>query len=424
LEAPLLSRKLKCDCPVIRVSRSRDRPEYGHPRVETERIDEDGGVMAALSGRTTASPGGALAMPGDFILARIAAAGGATRAEVLSDLAPYFTHKLSPSEWRRLAEREIAAHSAAALIQEGRGRLTASERGAEAAARFLGIRSPGSHPWAELRDIALVAKAMGIEREGSARLKALARPEALRALVVQKAFGLPQKRNQPPARLRAQLAVVALERAFGNKIKAGLGKGSALSAKAGRLLAAQLSLNPRDFATDAKLIAELAAEHVGALETDVDGLRRAILRGLASRTLDALESHDPAVPPASRPDFARAMLPAANDRGPPPTPASSSRRPDLKEFARSVKVAAAARAEGWPGGRKAYISHVWQAIRESEPRWGLSEIEFKCMLAEAHRQGAVVLANADLKSKSNLKEIESSAVPYKNSVWHFVRVDE
>ena len=38
--------------------------------------------------------------------------------------------------------------------------------------------------------------------------------------------------------------------------------------------------------------------------------------------------------------------------------------------------------------------------------------------------GAIVLANADLKDKKSMKDIESSAVPYKNTVWHFVRVDD
>ena len=52
------------------------------------------------------------------------------------------------------------------------------------------------------------------------------------------------------------------------------------------------------------------------------------------------------------------------------------------------------------------------------------EQEFKCMLAEAHRSGAVILANADLKDKKNIKELESSAILYKNTVWHFVRVED
>jgi hypothetical protein len=34
---------------------------------------------------------------------RIAAEGGATRSEIANDLAQFFTHKLSPAEWRRTA---------------------------------------------------------------------------------------------------------------------------------------------------------------------------------------------------------------------------------------------------------------------------------------------------------------------------------
>ena len=124
------------------------------------------------------------------------------------------------------------------------------------------------------------------------------------------------------------------------------------------------------------------------------------------------------------PDLPGATPPAANDKVPAALSPPKTQRPDLNEFARAVKGAASSRAEGWPGSRKAYISHVWQAIRSAEPHWSLSEIEFKCMLAEAHRLGAVVLANADLKDKKNMAEIESSAVPYKNTVWHFVRVED
>ncbi len=84
---------------------------------------------------------------------------------------------------------------------------------------------------------------------------------------------------------------------------------------------------------------------------------------------------------------------------------------------------AASQARGWSGDRKAYISHVWRNIREKRPDWGLSEIEFKCMLAEAHRAGQLALANADLKDKDNIKDVQDSAVSYRNAVFHFIRVD-
>jgi hypothetical protein len=384
--------------------------------------------MSALgSGAPQAGPrrGGASAV-GHLLLVRLAAERGATRTEAANDLAPLFAHKLAPADWRRLAEREIGLLIAAGLAAETKSRLSLTDAGSATVARYLGQKSYEPKAWPELRDTALVAKGLGLEKETAARLKPMARVEGLRTVIVQKAFGLSLKKNPPPTKLRAQLAVVALERAFGNRIKAGFGKGSALSAKAGRLLAGQLSQNPRAFATDAKLISELAAEAVGTTDQTLDGLRMGVLRGLGTR---ALESGQDAAPAAERPAMPvrvapAALPPAANDATPASRTPSAPARPDLPEFARSVKKAAAARAEGWPGSRKAFISHVWDVIRSSEPSWQVSEIEFKCMLAEAHRLGALVLANADLKDRKSIKDLESSAVPYKNTVWHFVRVEE
>lgn len=366
---------------------------------------------------------------GHLILVRISAAGGATRTEVAADLAPLFTHKLSPADWRRLAEREIGQLIASGLAVEEKRRLAATDDGARAAAHYLGQKAVDPKPWAELRDIALIAKGLGLEKETYARLKPLARVEGLRTLIVQKAFGLSVKKNAAPTKLRAQLAVVALERAFGNRIKAGIGKGSALSAKAGRLLAGQLSQNPRAFSTDAKLIAELAAERAGAKDSTLAALRVGVLRGLGARALES--GSDIILAPDAAPQMpVRVPAPdaappkAANDSVPVAVDPPKALRPDLPQFASAVKKAAASRAEGWSGSRKAYISHVWEAIRANEPAWALSEIEFKCMLAEAHRAGALVLANADLKDKRNADNIERSAVPYKNTVWHYVRVEE
>jgi hypothetical protein len=46
------------------------------------------------------------------------------------------------------------------------------------------------------------------------------------------------------------------------------------------------------------------------------------------------------------------------------------------------------------------------------------------MLAGAHRAGQLVLSGADLKNKQNIKDLEDSAILYKNTVWHFVRVED
>jgi hypothetical protein len=377
--------------------------------------------MSALTSEHVSEPQAAGKTPDGqtlLLLVRAACEGGATRAEIVRDLAPLFAHKLSPAEWRQSADAASADLLAMNLATEKRGRLKVTDQGAALSARYLGIKTPVEQTplsWADVRDIALVAKALGAEREAPSRLKSLARPEALSAIIVQQAFGLPIKKNEQPARLRARLALIALERAFGNKIKAGMGSGAGLSAKAGRTLAGQLSRKPREFPTDAKLIAELAAEQVDAPRADLEQLRLALLKRLGTR---ALEDRRAAVSPSKRATVAPpvAMPVAANDAPP--------MRPDMSQFARTVQAAARTCADGWPGNRKAFISNVWTAVRLSAPQWGLSEIEFKCMLAEAHRSGEVVLANADLKDKKNIKELESSAILYKNTVWHFVRVED
>lgn len=375
--------------------------------------------MSALTSEQVSEPTVSGQMPDGLallLLVRAACEGGATRAEIVRDLAPVFAHKLSPAEWRQTADAASGELIAMGLATDKRGRLKATDDGALGAARYLGQKAATEHDWPTVRDVMLPAKCLGAEGEPPARLKSFTRPEALSALIVQQAFGLPLKKNEQPARIRARLALIALERAFGNKIKASLGSGSGLSAKAGRTLAGQLSRNPREFATDAKLIAELAAEHVDAPRADLEQLRLALLKRLGTRALDDRRAASAGsvkratvAPPARMPV-------AANDAPP--------MRPDMTQFARTVQDAARTCSDGWPGNRKAFISKVWDAVRLKAPQWGLSEIEFKCMLAEAHRSGEVVLANADLKDKKNMKELESSAILYKNTVWHFVRVED
>ncbi len=364
-----------------------------------------------VAGSTTLSRGvqEELSVVRTLVLARLACAGEVTRAGLARDLAPLLDPVFSASEWRDRVVGEIASLRDGKLAAETRGRVAATPAGKSAADRVLGNVWPAALEWPEQRDIRLVAMGLGMQGESAAALQGLAKTGGVRTAVVQKAFGLPINPRQSITRLRAQLAVVALERAFGNKIKSGFGQGAGLSAKAGRLLAGHLSRNPRDFGSDGRLVAALAAEQAGTPETDEAALRWAILRALVSRGLDAALTA-----PRSRA--------APNEGAPTPSVRPLSTRPDLQGFVAEVQAAARRKAEGWPG--KAYIAHVWQDLKVSAPHWALTEIEFKCMLAEAHRAGQVVLASADLKDKRYLKELEDSAIAYKNMVWHFVRVQD
>jgi len=393
----------------------------------------------------------------DLVIARIAPASGATRSELGRDLTPFVSHRLSPSELRNELDTSLENVMNHGLVTAERARYRLTEVGREVCLSLLGGRStPGD--WSEIRDVRLVARALGLHRESTQRLKALSRPDGLRAAVLQKAFGLKGKRALSPARLRAALAGVALERAFGNKIKGEIAAGEGLSARAGRQLAGQLARRPRDFGTDSRLISALAAESVGAIQSDLGALRLAVLRNAVSRRLMERDGNpDPvgtrealhqlraktlvdgrgrAKPRRSRRaldkqtslDLQQApseigianeeTLQLAETR---PQPAAAN-RPDLIGFAQIVGAVADEFGEGWPGNRKALIVHVWQTIREAYPEWGLTEIEFKAMLTEAHRTGHIVLATADLKSKMNIREIQASAISFKNTVWHLIRI--
>ena len=350
-------------------------------------------------------------------LVRIAAGDAQTTRSVLTqDLAHIVPHRSPNAHWRALIERVVEALLADGLAADAGGRLQLSTAGADAVRRFLGLRGALPRTWSELAHVRLIAKALGLERLAAKELKGLERADGLRAAIVQAAYKVKVKGIATPSRLRSALAALALQRAFGNQIGANLAGKTALPARAGRLLAAQLCRTPRDFGTDTRLIAALAAEHLGTKSADIDGLRRAVLSRFFAGLLEAGE--DAARPPPRPAPRREAVAPA----GPAPLTVLGG-RPDLPGFVLEVRRHVAAHAHGWVGNRKAYISHVWRALAQARTEWGLSEIEFKCMLLEAHRTGQLALAHADLKDHNSMKDVQDSAVVYKNAVFHFVRAD-
>jgi len=381
----------------------------------------DAEPMHAAGAAASASNRAADTMPfrTGLVLARIACANGATRAHLVRDFAPLFSHKLSPAELRKLVLGDVEMLLADQAIEDTRGRLTVAAAGVAQADAFLGRKGASGGAWSDVRDGRLIAMALGLDAVGPKKLKAILTPDGLRAFILQQAYALPQSGTQTTAKLRAQLAVVALERAFGNKIKTGLGAGSGFSAKAGRLLAGQLSSRPRDLGSDGRLVAALAAEAVDARQTDADALRAALLRRLADKAL--LEGLTVAKPRGAVTSPTEKPV-AANDAGLPGAPLPPTRRPDPAGFSKEILKLAATCAEGWAGNRKAFVSRVWQKLAVTHPEWGLSEIEFKCMLGEAHRTGHLRLATADLKDKTSAAEIEASAITYKNTQWHLIRI--
>ncbi len=375
----------------------------------------------------------------DMVLLRLAAAGKTlAREAIVKEFAPLAAHLVAADEWNAMVERDLAALADAGLAEVKTVGVGATEAGIKRAAIVLGGRGAFPRSWTEARDVRLIARALGVEAEPAAKLKKLAKPDGLRAAILIKAFDLKIRGAASPVRLRQALAKVALARAFGHdvsmaeSVKRDDGK-TGLSAKDGRALASRLGRASTRYRTDARLIAGLAADFVGAAKLDMVALQTAILRRYVTK--------GDVQPPLSK--LNRKAKPLKPVLVPTPSPAPVTRvatlvqtsvpvlaatpaapiRPSLDAFVADVIRLATPIAEGFIGNRKAFISRLWTIIAVDRASWGLSEVEFKCMLTEAHRLGGLVLANADLRDDRNLEDVQRSAVSYRNTVFHYVRVD-
>ena len=382
------------------------------------------------SGSVRAAPAiGVQSRMAEVMLVRIVAATG-TEREIARDLHPWAEAKVSAAAWRIRVSQSLAALGIRGLIGAQTGRYHATDAGRRQALAFLGPHVGDIDAWPETRDGALVLAALGLQATSPARRKAVARLDGLRGLIVETTWNIAGAGRPSATRIRTKLAVLALQRAFGADLDKSLHGKAAMSAKASRLLAARVSKTPRPHATDARLVAQLAAEAVGVTRSDLANLRRGVLRRFLAEPqaaeTEAEAQQDAAAAPATAPEAMTGVTHVRLVTQPtsPPAPAPLDRRPDPATFARAVQAAAKLKAEGWPGNRKAFVSRVWSVVQERHPEWGIGVIEFKGMLAEVHRIGLLGLANADLKDRRTLAEVEASAVSYKNTVWHYVRVDD
>lgn len=361
----------------------------------------------------------------DIVLVRLASAAKAvSRADLARELWPIVSHLEPLADWQRHLDRDLGVLADAGLCEAKPVAVCITDAGAKRAALVLGVNAlPRS--WSEAKGARLVAKALGLEQLPARRLKTFLKPDGLRAAIVQHAFKLKIRGVPTPARLRAQLAKLAVTRAFGDSMPAAIDGRSGLSAKAGRALAGRLAMPPRDFPTDGRLVTALAMEHVGARKAGLDDLQTALLRRYVTRgTVAPLAAAKPARRKAAASARAKPAAPALRivETGQPTT--VSQTRPDFAGFVSIIRAITQTVAEGWAGNRRAFVSKAWTVVQAKHPEWAVSEIEFKAMLVEAHRAGSIVLASADLKDQRAMADFQASAIAYKNAVFHFIRADD
>lgn len=380
----------------------------------------------------------------DIILVRVAVeTRDMSRAEIAKDIGVVVGPKLSATECRHAVDRNLGALADAGLVTLRTVAVLVTDAGRKRAQMVLGGKAPLPKSWREARDVRLVAKALGLDEASSGRLKLLLKADGLKAAIVQQAFALQLRGLVTASRLRAALAVVALERAFGQSGGSSSARKTGLSAKDGRKLATQLTADHGNYGTDSRLIAALAIQASRAVSGDFASLQCAVLRHYVFGEKVLADMF--AVGGKAKPERRRRSNRVRGDYQPPvqldllfggqrnpPDPATADRpaeravslaRPDLNAFTADVRRMADGVAEGWPGNRKAFINRVWRAAQAQRPEWGLSEIEFKAMLTEAHRAGGLVLAHADLKDSQTLRDVQESQIAFKNTNFHFIRAD-
>jgi len=94
---------------------------------------------------------------------------------------------------------------------------------------------------------------------------------------------------------------------------------------------------------------------------------------------------------------------------------------DLNSFSQQVQKIANESPTGRFGSNHVFISHVWQYFRKTPFADGMSEIDFKQHLLDAHRARLLNIVEEDLPDRRDPNDIQSSAIPYLNTVFHYVR---
>ena len=115
------------------------------------------------------------------------------------------------------------------------------------------------------------------------RRKKLENAQGLRGAILEHSFGLTPAKTATVTGLRDTLARKAAAKGSAKVAAAARGKADAAKPLRSRRAVERLLRRPREFASDAALLAELAAEQVGAQQTSLPSLRKAILRKLVGK---------------------------------------------------------------------------------------------------------------------------------------------
>lgn len=307
----------------------------------------------------------------DLLLARLACGKPPREADARKSLYAMAARDCSASEWQEQFAITLAELRAAGAVEADRLALT--ERGRARLAQALGLRAlPEAPTWAQFRRRYLPRLFLQLPESSAA-------PNCAAAVLAQR-LGVPYDGRSTPARVADAWLASTL----------GLQKLS-LEELRKKLLARELGLPER------RTTKELLNIGIAKLSDAPKGEASVVLDALTRRWL------------LDEPE-ARAPAPST----PPP-------REALGRFVRRVQQAADSPEARHFGPEKVFIGSVWQALAAEPDMARLGEIGFKRLLVEAHRQGSLVLAPADLVAAMDPRDVRSSETKHHNATYHFIQ---
>ncbi len=351
----------------------------------------------------------------DLVIIRLlyGAEEGETEVALRKDLHPLVMQQMSAGEWRNCLGQIIVS-----LVNEGFMRpvranaYMVTEHSQPRALKFLKLSNLPKTPWHEIRDGYLIAISLGLQpaRPLVARLTSA---EGLRSILLTLHYNLPYDiASVTVDQIRLGLAKIAEGRGLTSGIRTTPVREN-ITQKEAVMMGSKLLKSGHVVESDGELLACLAQEVVGAVNESAAELRQMLFRQLIS-SRESSEVQKLVKAPGQIQDLSPTGAAECPEREPPPP---------LPEFTDGVMDIAKSIAVGWPGNKRAFISHIWQELRQRYPEWQFTEDEYKEMIVSAQRAGLLRLAIADLRDKTNVDDVAKSRVSYKNSEWHFIRVD-
>jgi hypothetical protein len=319
----------------------------------------------------------------ELLLARLACGKHPREVDVRKALYAVVKRDCSASEWQELLSIALAELRAAGAVEAERLALT--DRGRARLAKALGLRSlPPNPKWKQFHRKSLPRLFLELPESSSA-------PNCTAAVLAQR-LGVPYDGHSKPERVADAWLASTL----------GLQKLS-LTELRKKLLARELQLPERR--TTAQLFGLAATQLADAPKSDP----KSVLDALARRWLLVEGDAHPR-------DTA-----AQNTAAPEPPASVPPPQEALGRFVRRVQLAADSPEARHFGPEKVFIGSVWQALAAEPDMAQLGENGFKRLLVEAHRQGSLVLAQADLVAAMDPRDVRASETKHHNATYHFIQ---